>query len=82
MSRENPNYRIGTDLLDDGRMRAQARGAKTNRRTYPDRTTHHDAAFALARAIDPRAGIVVQVSASADDTRRDFAVHYEVGESS
>lgn len=48
----NNNYRIGTDTLEDGRVRAQARGRKTNRKTYPAGTTPEAAALDLAQKIE------------------------------
>lgn len=48
----NHNYRIGTDILADGRVRAKARGRKTNVQTFPAGTTPEEAATQLAGKIE------------------------------
>ena len=50
--RRNHNYRIGTDILEDGRIKAKARGSHNNTKTYPADTTPEDAALALATKIE------------------------------
>ena len=50
--RRNHNYRIGTDILDDGRIKAKARGNHNNTKTYPTGTTPENAALALATKIE------------------------------
>lgn len=49
---ENCNYRIGVDTLPTGKVRAKARGRKTNAQTFPEGTAHEAAAEALARKIE------------------------------
>jgi hypothetical protein len=48
----NHNYRIETETLTDGRVRAKARGRKTNVRTFAAGITHEAAAHELARRIE------------------------------
>lgn len=50
--RRNHNYRIGTDTLADGRIRATARGRKRNVKTFPAGTSHESAALTLATTIE------------------------------
>lgn len=49
---ERETYRIGTDVLPDGRVKAQARGRKTNRRTFPIGTAPEQAAESMARKFE------------------------------
>ena len=78
----NHNYRIGTDALADGRIRAKARGRKTNVRTYPAGTTHEAAALALATKIegDRVAGVRNLVDIIEAASKADWAVLVTVGE--
>ena len=50
--RRNHNYSIGTDILDDGRVKAKARGSHHNTKTYPKGTTPETAALTLATKIE------------------------------
>jgi hypothetical protein len=73
---QNNNYRIGTDELADGRMKATARGRKKNVKTFPVGTTHEDAALELATKIEgDRISEVRERSRNSDGTSRDFAVY-------
>jgi hypothetical protein len=75
----NHNYRIGTDTLDDGRIKATARGRKTNVKTFPAGTTHDDAALALALKIEKDlVAEVREVSRNPNGTKRDYAVYVTI----
>lgn len=69
----NHNYRIGTDQLEDGRIKAKARGRKTNVRTFPAGTTHAEAALALATLIEGERIAEVRELTSVG-YKRDYAV--------
>lgn len=71
----NHNYRIGTDTLADGRVKAKARGRKTNVQTFPTGTTHEEAALALATKIEgERTSSVSEVSRNPNGSSRDWAI--------
>lgn len=72
----NHNYQIGTDTLPTGKVRATARGRKTNRQTFPEGTTHHDAALSLAQKIErDRVAEVRELTRNGDGTKRDYAIY-------
>jgi hypothetical protein len=69
------NYRIATDTLDSGKVRAKARGRKTNAQTFPAGTTHEDAATKLAAKIGgPRFAHVKELTSNPNGSSRDFAI--------
>lgn len=76
MATENTSYRIGTDLLPNGKIRATARGTKTNRATFDaTKDDHFSAASKLAEKISKvPVAFVQQVSQNSIGSRRDFAV--------
>lgn len=51
-TQRNHNYRIGTDTLPGGKVRARAHGRKTTTRTFPEGTRHELAAAQLAAIIE------------------------------
>jgi hypothetical protein len=79
----NQNYRIGTDTLPTGKVRAKARGRKTTTRTFPAGTPHQEAAEAVARLIEgDRFCHVAQVSSGTSRTgalAADWAVYVGTG---
>lgn len=76
MATLNPNYRIGTDTLPNGKIRATARGTKSNRATFDAaKHDHFSAASKLVEKINKApVAFVEQVSQNDDGTRRDFEV--------
>ena len=74
---QNENYRIGTDRLDNGKIRAKARGRRTNTKTFPADTTHEQAATILAQVIEgERFAHVDLQSANFNGTTQDWNVFY------
>lgn len=72
----NHNYRIGTDELADGRVKATARGRKNNVKTFPAGTSHEEAALTLATKIEgERISDVREVSRNDDGSKRDWAIY-------
>ena len=77
---QNHNYRIGTDRLENGKIRAKARGRKTNTRTYPEATTHEQAATMLAILIEgDRFAHVDLQSANYDGSKQDWNIFVIIG---
>jgi hypothetical protein len=75
-----PNYRIGTDVLTDGRVKATAHGRKTNVRTFPVGTAQDVAALTLATKIEgERIAEVREVSSSPNGNSRDWAIFVNQG---
>ena len=76
----NHNYRIGTDLLEDGRILAKARGRKHNQKTFPSGTAHEDAAATLAAKIEgERFHHVEMLTANHDTSKCDYRVFVNNG---
>lgn len=72
----NHNYQIGTDELAGGRIKAKARGRKTNVQTFPAGTTHEAAAQALASKIEGDTEAEVrELTRNDNGTKRDFAIY-------
>lgn len=68
-------YRIGTDVLPDGRIRATARGSKSNRMICGFVNDHIDAARVLAEKLSKqRFDHVELVSESPDGSKADFRI--------
>lgn len=75
---QNGNYRIATDTMPHGKVRARAHGRKTTTRTFPEGTTHELAAMELAKIIEgERFAHVGQHSGHA--TSADWAVYVTIG---
>lgn len=71
------NYRIGVDILGDGRAKAKARGTKSNTRTFPAGTTAEQAATFLAARLEGFDFSHVSMHSGSAEWKSDWTVYVE-----